>query len=99
MQANFENNEAAHEAALTESINKLDDEITQLKFSIQTCTSQIFTITNESVLVEMIRFKQLETQRLMNFEAEKRDLQSQLRVSNHIQVRIILKIEYNFILI
>ena len=82
MQSNSaqESSASAYEGVLTEKINKLEDEIELLKFSITTCTSQIFVTTHEGVVLEMLKVKQLEQQRLLNFEAEKRELESLLMV-------------------
>ena len=71
---------SAYEGALADSIHKLDSEIELLKSSIATCTNQIFVTTNESLVLEMLKVKQLDQQRLLNFETQKREMESQLMV-------------------
>ena len=65
---------------ISDQLQQVKQEIIQIQASISSLTTQIALSSNEGLLIEMIKEKQLYLQRILNFESEKRDLETQLRV-------------------
>ena len=69
---------------ISDQLQEVKQEILLIQAAISSLTSQIALSSHEGLTIEMIKEKQLYLQRILNFESEKRDLETQLRVITYL---------------
>ena len=82
--------DAEYQSDLLRQLGKVEEEIDQVKVALRCATNVMMLTTNESLLVEMYRSKQLDTGRLAAFEAEKRIIEAKLTVSISIRCNFVV---------